>query len=229
MTEGGYHPPTYRSIILGILLFVVLLLIFFFLPDVVKSIGTALLYIPSRVGLISWVHSTDVVSIHLPDSRTNMLDFQAAGPYVLYTDDYDLLVITDALMTSDAPPWLKVRRMETGEYLEITYVNRGLRPYDNPFARGRPILRFEIPAAGRYEITHPTRPGMIYILPDATTGRERVIIGAYVIQLAVVAAPIAALIHRHRRKKRERIARWEQEKRKEVESFWEARERSGGE
>lgn len=229
MTEGEYRAPTFRSIILGILIFAVLLLIFFLLPDVVKAVGTAFLYFPSRLGLLPWVSSADVAAIHLPDSSTNLLDFRAAGPYVLYTDDYDMLVITDALMNSDAPPWLKVRRVESNEYLEITYVNRGLRPYDNPFARGRPILRFDIPAAGRYEITHPTRPGMIYILPDATTGRERTIIAAYAVQLAVIAMPIALLVYRHRRKKRARIALWEQEKRKEVEAFWQERERSGGE
>jgi hypothetical protein len=69
-------------------------------------------------------------------------------------------------------------------------------PYDDPRAPGRPVLMFAIDEPGTYALSHPRRNLTVSLVPDRTTGREGLIAAAAVVQLALLAAPVAILLGR---------------------------------
>jgi len=222
MAETAYTPPRLRSIVLGILLFAILLMLVCGLSNLVKLAGAPFLWIPSAIGLVQPLHSEDIAVLDLGDSP-NLVDISEPGLFSVYTDDYDLLMMSIQLEDSQAEPWLSVVRMEDGVPVELAYVERGLRPYDTPFAKGRPIFTFRLESPGRYALTHPVRPAAISMLPDYTTGKERTLAAAYLVQLLLLAAPVAVLFYRRyepgwrarreeRRRMRERVDAWWEKK-----------------
>ena len=68
MTTGLPQQPTFRSILLGIALFIIALLAFLRIGDVVKYTGTALMYIPAKLGLIDMVMPKDVIPLPLEEN-----------------------------------------------------------------------------------------------------------------------------------------------------------------
>ncbi|MFZ5911331.1 MAG: hypothetical protein ACOYYU_15065 [Chloroflexota bacterium] len=171
MTTGLPKPPTVRSILLGIALFVIALLAFLRMPDVVKYTGAALMFVPAKLGLIEMVEPQQVLRLPLAENPSS-LTIPSPGRYALYTDNYDLLVVHDAVVEGDLPPWIKVRSQASGAPVSILLMERGLAWYDTPFARGRPVVLFEIEQGGVYQFIHPTRPDSAYIVPDVVTGKE---------------------------------------------------------
>jgi hypothetical protein len=89
----------------------------------------------------------------------------------------------------------------TGERTSMTEVKCGLRLYDTPFARGRPLYGFEIEQAGTYHLIYSRRPVMVSFVPDYTTGRESVLAWSIGIQFGVILAVICGLLYRRRRRR----------------------------
>lgn len=204
MVEEQSVSPKITSILIGVLLFIVLLVAFLSLGDILKYAGAPFLFLPCKLGMVEEVSSNEVVSFRL-ESRQTSLKFAAPGHYVLYTADYDLLTISDEIGISGSPPWLNINNTAAGEAVEVVYVNRGLRMYDSVLARGRPIYRFLIENPGVYTLDYPTRKAQVSILPDATFGKETMLFLAYALQIGVILAPLGFLYYRRRRRNIRRI------------------------
>ena len=187
MTQGLPPAPTCRAIVAGIGVSIVLCLAFFWLPGFVKWPGAALTFIPSRLGLIDVVSPREVLPVDMSASPTRVV-IQKPGRYALFTGNYDLLVINDAVIAAKAAPWFRLVDEADGE-VEIELVERGMALFDTPFAEGRPVALFEITVAGAYSMFHPTRQDSVYIVPDYTFGRE-----AWIVFLMLSQALIVALV-----------------------------------
>lgn len=187
--------PKVRSIVAGILTVVVLVVLVCSASSVVKWAGSSLLILPRVFGLLESVHGEEIVALPLDQSPT-AVTFPRPESYAVYTSDLDLLEITASLSDTQASPWLVVQRAATGESVPVSFVGRGLMPYDDPRAPGRPALVFSIGEAGTYALSHPRRPFAVYLVPDRTTGREGLIAVAAFAQLALLAMPAVILVGR---------------------------------
>jgi hypothetical protein len=182
-------PPRLRSIGFGILAFVVILTLLCSASSLAKWIGTSFLVLPRVVGLLESIRAEEIVTFPMDTTPTAVM-FPRPETYHLYTSDLGLLEVAASLAASDATTWFVVMNAETGETVPVTYVDRGLMPYDDPRPSGRPILRFAIPAAGTYVLSHPRREFDVYFVPDRTTGRESMIVAVFLAQLALLAVPV---------------------------------------
>ena len=212
MSVQGYQPSNVRSILLGLIISAILLVMLCSLSSVVKFTGAALLFIPEKLGLVQQVSRDQVISFG-SSSRQTKLVFSGPGTFALYTSDYDLLVATSSLESSNAKPWLVVTQDDTGKKINVNYVRRGLRPYDTPLASGRPIFTFDIPAQGTYTLVHPTGKAQAFLVPDYTTGNESLIVLLYAIQIAVVGYPLGRAFYRRYQARQVQVATWRNEAR----------------
>ena len=224
MTQTDYRSPNIRSIIIGIVLFAVFLVAVCSLPQVVKTIGAGLLYLPSRLGLVEMVRRDQVQAF---DMRTAppQVEFSQAGRYAVYTGDYDLLVLTDEINREGADPWLVLTDPGTNANLRVVGVERGLMPYDSPYAAGRPIFTFVITEPGLYAMVFPRREASFSILPDTTTGKERTILLAYAVELAILGLAVGLPYWRAVKARRARIASMLPPRPPEADAFWRAESR----
>jgi hypothetical protein len=181
-------PPKLRNIGLGVLVFVLLLVLLCSASSMAKWIGTSFLVLPRVLGLVEGIQTEEIVTFPM-DTTPTVVIFPRPETYHLYTADLGLLEVAASLDAADSTDWFVVMNGETGETVPVTYVGRGLMPYDEPRRPGRPILRFAIPAAGTYVLSHPRREFDVYFVPDRTTGREGIIAAAFLVQLALLAIP----------------------------------------
>jgi len=200
MTAGHPPSPTFRSIFGGIAALVLLLLGFLFLGNIVKQIGMIFTFLPSKLGLIETVTRKELITMDMTESPT-IINFNKAGKYLLYTDNYDLLVIHDAVVESNAKPWIKILTADEKE-LDFTLVGRGLKIYDTPLAKGRPTISFEITEPGEYVFIHPRRSIKSYIVPDYITGHEGFINFLIIVQVVVLIIIIIDIRNSLREKKK---------------------------
>ncbi len=224
MTQTTYRDPKIRNILIGIALFAVFLVTVCSLPQVVKTLGTGLLYLPSRLGLVE-IAPRDQVKAYEMRTSPPELTITRPGRYSAYTDDYDLLVLTDELNLQGAEPWLVVTDPVTGSRVHLAGVVRGLMPYDSPYAAGRPVFTFDVPQPGVYALTYPRRAAVFYIVPDTTTGKERIIWLAYIVQLAILALAAGLPYWRALAKRRARLAAILPPRPPQAEAFWKAESR----
>ena len=223
MTTGLPKPPTCLSIGLGISLFILSLLAFFRIPDIVKYTGAALMFVPARLGIIDMVIPRDVVPQSI-ERNPSTITISKPGRYLFYTDNYDLLVINDAIAGSDVKPWLNMQLAESGTKVEMTMVERGLSIFDTPFARGRPVLMFTIAEPGTYQMMHPTRPGnYLYLVPDVTTGKETFITFVIIVEIALIGGVIIIVVRRRTAPNRQLQKEVQAHNRARVERFWQKR------
>lgn len=226
MTIEGYRRAGVLQILVGIVIFVLLLGAICTLSALVKRAGNALLYVPGWIGLIHRVTPAEVRELDLTSSPV-MAQFDRAGAYQIYTSDYDLLNISMQMEGgSTTKSWLKVIPTGSDSSLPVAFVSRGLMPFDSPYAGGRPVLRFELPKPGRYELVFPTRKASIYFVPDEVTGREWVYWLIFATEAFVVlflpgrflvlrVAEDRSAFDEHRRTQRARAdAFWEREERR---------------
>lgn len=195
MTTDRYRAPQFRSIGLGIGLFLILLTLVCSLSQGVKWAGKVLSFIPESLGWIQTVHRAEVVPLEMKASPIQVT-FPRADVYQIYTSDYDLLVISDELARNDAAPWIRVTPANAASTVPITFIDRGLMPYDTPFASGRPVMILNIHEAGAYTLDFPTRPAIMTLVPDRTSGHEGSFLALYAAQLLLVAAPFALALYR---------------------------------
>jgi len=221
MSMTKFQPPRLRNIIAGIVAFVALLLLLGGLSTVVKLLGVPFLYIPSKLGLTTLVAREDVQTLDLASSPT-LLEIAKPGQYEVFAADYDLLVITDQLLAAGKEPWLSVKSQRTGKPVAVSFVKRGLRPYDTPFAKGRPIFTFAIKTPGKYVLTHITRKAIISVVPDYTTGKEKLLVLAYYLQIALIVVPLGIFYYRRYRVWQKRVQVLQAQKRIQSDAFWQA-------
>jgi len=219
MSSQSFRTPKIRDIALGIIAFLILLGLIRTISVWVKAVGMPFLYIPSRLGLVQMVSPGDV-QIYPLTTNPKQFDFARAGRYAVFTNDLDLLMITDLMIASDSPPWLTVTSQASGVAMPVAFVKRGLLPYDTPYAQGRPILTIEISRPGTYLLTHPGKGTLISFVPDYTTGKEGVIVAAYVIQLAVILGVLGAILYPRYQRRRTAQKTAQLQKRKESDRFW---------
>src|SRR3972149_3097593 len=104
-------PPTprLRSIMLGVLVVVTLIVFLCSASAIVKWAGTTFLVLPRVVGLLESVRGDEIVALPM-DSSPTAVGFPRAERYQVYTSDLELLEIAASLHASDATPWLVVQR-----------------------------------------------------------------------------------------------------------------------
>jgi hypothetical protein len=106
MTAGHPPSPTYRSIALGLVLSAAVLVGLLRIGLFAKSIGAIFMFVPAKLGLIEMAYPADVIEVDIRRSPSSAI-LDAPGPYLLYTDNLDLLLINDAVVESDAAVWIK--------------------------------------------------------------------------------------------------------------------------
>ena len=219
MSDSAYRPPKLRSIFLGIVAALIAIMLLCSLGEVVKFTGSAFLLVPKWLGLTQVVEPEEVRTVDLA-TTPNQIRFVRPGLYAVYTDDYDLLVITDALIKQKGSAWLKVKALNNGQAIPVTFVERGLQPYDTPLAKGRPALNFFIAAPGAYELTHPRRNVKIFIVPDYTTGNETALTAFYVLQIGLVAGLVVYAYRRRTRTQRAYAKALQEQSIQRAEAMW---------
>jgi hypothetical protein len=220
MSATNYRSASFRSIFLGIAIFFLLLVVFLFLPDFIKVIGYPFLWIPDRLNIVAVPDAGDVQKFDLAvDDQT--VDFAQPGNYVAYTGDTDLLLTNDSLAEKNSVPWLLLQG-PGGAEISPRYVERGLMPFDSPFAKGRPVLTFQIQTPGHYTLTHPHRQAIISILPDAVSGQEGWLWTIYIVELALIGFVVWKIAGRRRLKQQARVKEIDGLKRIQGDDFWKA-------
>jgi len=214
----GYHPPRISAIVLGLLLSAALLVAFLSLPQVVKTVGYGLLWIPAKIGIVEQVARDEVITLVMAE-EPHQVPFESAGRYTFYIMDPDLLEASDALMAFNNPPWLNILAPD-GSKLEVAFIERGLLPFDTPLAAGRPILNFIIPEPGVYTFKMPRKLVEAYITPDVVTGREGALWLVLVLELALAALIASVPLMRARRQRAARIAEVKGLKTVKGDAFW---------
>ncbi len=204
MMAEGYRAPSIRSIVGGCLLAVLILVPLMFISSVVKWVGAPFLFLPQRLGLLPAATGAEVRSLDL-SSSPNQLDLPAAGPYLVYSNNFELLDITLQLENSNATPWLRLSDPSSGASVPIDYVERGLMPYDPVFVPGRPVFRFVASRPGIYTVEHMTRDSQLAIIPDRTTGFEMEMLLAATIQVVLVVLLVGSMARQRARRRAARI------------------------
>jgi hypothetical protein len=215
--SGEYRAPRFRDIGLALLIAVIALVALLQLGDVVKLAGSVFYWLPARLGLL---RQADASEVWRYDLRTmpEVISLPAAGRYMIYTADYDLLTVTAALAEKDARPWLTISDANTGQELPARYVDRGMRLYDSHLAPGRPVFSVEIPQAGFYAVKGPRRPVGIAIARDYVTGNERRIAVVFAAELALLAAPFALFYGRPYLRRRRSLRAMQRARRAEADA-----------
>ena len=214
--------PTFRAMLAGIVVAIIAMMLVCALGDVLKIAGAPFLVIPGMLGIIQTVGPEDVRTVQMADSPT-IVRLLRPGRYAVYVDDYDLLAITDSLINAKGNPWLKVKALDNGETIPATLIDRGLRLYDTPYAKGRPVINFAVDRPGAYELTHPRRNITMSIVPDYTTGRETLVTLVYLVQIALLAGTVVFFWRRRTRAGRE-VAKTEHDAWiKRANAYWEKR------
>src|SRR5688572_24513326 len=149
MTDQNYHPPRIQNVIIGGMAFVVLLVLLWNLGEVVKRVGDVFLYIPAQLGLIRRVAPQEIIRMDSPA----VVETLQPGRYMVFGGGWG-----PALSTASGEILISIQSQTTAENIKIVRVQRGLRPYDTPLAEDRPMLEFEIPSAGPYEIVFEGHP-----------------------------------------------------------------------
>lgn len=219
MSEQSYKSPKVISIVVGVILFALFLILMCSLSDMVKAVGYPFLLLPEKLGLIEVVDRDQVRTIHMAEGQVTAMEFTRPGDYLIYTNDYDLLLASAELSGRAARPWVTVRA-PSGESETVSYIERGLRPYDTPFARGRPVLRIAVTETGLYQLRHPSKAADLFIVPDTLTGNEFTIVSFYLIQAGVLLLPALYLFDHYRRLAVARVKSVKQLKHIQGDDFW---------
>jgi hypothetical protein len=214
--------PTFRAMLIGIVVFIIGVMLVCALGDVLKIVGSPFLFIPGALGLIQTVGPEDVRTVQMAESPT-IVRLMQPGLYAVYVDDTNMLALTDSLINANGNPWLKVKALDTGETIPTTFIERGLRLYDTPYAKGRPVINFAITRPGAYELTYPRRNITMSIVPDYSTGHETLFTLIYLVQIALVAG-IVVFFWRRRTRTERTTAKTEHEAWiKRANAYWEKR------
>jgi hypothetical protein len=195
MTTPLPPQPKLRSIAVGILLGVVLVVAICSASSVLKWVGAPLLVVPRVLGILEPVRGNEIVTVPMGSPPT-AVTFPRADVYAVYIADVPLLETTNLMTEVDAAPWLVIQRAENGQDIPVEYIDRGLLPFDEARVPGRPVMRFEVPEAGTYVMIHPRRGFNFYLVPDRVTGKEGVIALSILAQFALLCIPLFVIYGR---------------------------------
>ncbi len=219
MSDQTYQSPKVYPITIGIVVFVLFLILMCSLMNLIKTAGYTLMWLPEKLGVLQVAHKDEVTVIHMNDGPLSTVVFTRPGWYQIYTNDYDLLLASDSMASHGGTPWVNVRD-PSGTLIDAVFIERGLRPYNSPFAKGRPVLAVQVIQPGAYRLRHPTKVADMSIVPDYTTGSEVNIYLFYVLQLGLVLLPFAYLIWKAQARSAQQVKSVKQLKRIRGEDFW---------
>lgn len=193
------------------------------LPELIKYAGAPLLVLPAQLGLVQQPQAAEVLP--LATTGTTTVTLLHAGRYAIYAANYELWCRPEeACKLRPRPLISRAVAVQPERELSFIGVERGLRPYDTPFAQGRPVLSFDIDAPGTYRFWTDGEAGThIAIVPDYTTGHETTILLASAAQLIALGAAVCGVLWfagRHRRARRQQWAAARTERNEEAETFW---------
>jgi hypothetical protein len=195
MTTPLPPQPNLRSIAIGVLIVAVGVVLVCSAGSVLKWVSVPFLAVPRALGLIGSVRADEIVTIPL-DTTPTVVTFPRPETYAVYVSDLNLLEIALMVEASRAAPWLSVQSAPSGEAVPVETIRRGLMPFDEPRASGRPVYRFAIPAPGTYVLGHPRRMTAMYLVPDRTTGKEGVIVAFFAGEVFLLALPFIIIFGR---------------------------------
>jgi hypothetical protein len=218
VTTGYPKSPTFISIFLGIIACIAALFFIGNLGNAAKWAGNAFLFIPSKLGLIQNVRPNEVIPVDFSTNPTSVY-FPKAGAYDLYTDNLDLLTITNALNENERA-WLVVTPADGQETPQVLFFKRGLYPYDTPFAKGRPIYYLYIDQPGYYTVTHPTRQDTVFFVPDYNTFNEGKLIAIFAVEICLILIPTGTIVYRRWERRTAPARQRRKQRQDEVEDFW---------
>jgi len=167
----------------------------------VKGVGHTLLLAPEELKLVQRVSPDEVISFPLFRGRWTSQQFKP-GRYLVFTNDPGLLLSiasAEARQRESVESWLEMRPAnDKTKACDVVPVHRGLRPYDTPYAKGRPVLRFFISEAGAYEMLYSIggRATVVSVVPDRTSGNELLIAGLCLVQVAIPVTPLCLYVRR---------------------------------
>lgn len=220
MADQRYQPPQFRNIVIGIIAFIALVGLFCNIASVIKRVGDVFMYIPAQLGIVQRVTPEEIIRIDSPI----LIETMQPGTYMIYRSTFGT-----ALVNERDEILFNIRSQTNGEEIKIVRVQRGIRPYDTPFAEGIPVLEFAIPAADQYEITfegHPSELGYgVTLVPDYTTGKELLISFAYILQMVILLILLGIVFYPRYRQHRARIQRIEapqKQMQSKGQAFWDA-------
>jgi hypothetical protein len=222
MAWSTTRTPRLRDILLAVVALVALIVAFINLGAVVKFVGAGLLLIPSGLGIVQRVGVEDISTYDLSSSPT-LLGISQPGRYAVYAYDYDLLTMSDQLEEAKAEPWITMKSQITGEAVPVTFVERGMRMYDTPLAKGRPVLSFVIDKPGVYVMLHPSKQATISIVRDYVTGKEGILTLIYLVEIGLLLMPLMLILLRRYTARREARKRAQEAARERGEAFWRSR------
>jgi len=226
--------PGFRALILGLVAAALIFGLFVFLPETVKFVGAPFLFIPEKLGLIEHVSREEIQRVSLLEANPTVR-IEKPGRYTVYSGDSNLQLAKESAMV----PWLKVQIQSSGEMIPVYFVERGLRAYDSPLVRGRPLFVIEAPESGIYQISAGLgddgaqtvgffglfsrlgdAPGMISVVPDTTSGKEGIITRFFFIEVGLIAGPPGFICFRKYGRDRRSKKTIQIEKRRQSEDFW---------
>jgi hypothetical protein len=225
--QSSYRPSSFRSLLIAVLVLTATLLALSQLSDIVKLLGAPLLYLPAQLGLLQQVTWADVSSINPAASAPppRLLNLPRVGRYAVYTDDEQLLAGTNWLQDHHQLPELVVKAVERDTRVAVAFVERGVRPYDTPLAKGRPIFTFVVVHPGQYYMFLPRDVATMTVTPDYTTGKETTFLVVMLLQLGVVGAIVAVIIYirtERMRMRQQQQAAIDAQRREQGEAFWQS-------
>jgi len=234
MSSQHIKPSSFRQIIIAVIAAAFLLALLFVLPEATKYVGATLLFIPEQLGLIERVSREEIQRVSLLEAQPTIM-LNQAGRYTVYSGDMNLL----SAKVKAQEPWLIVRLQSTGKKASVHLIERGLRPYDSPIVKGRPMFVFDAPEPGVYEITNRLvkigtespgsfkllnwsrdESGVISVVPDYTSGKETVITIAFVVEIGLIAGPLGFLCLKRYVQRRRTWKAIQDKKRRQGDAFW---------
>ncbi len=220
MTESThFRPAKVTSIALGILLFVLLAFAFARIGQLTKLFGEVFLFVPTQLGWVEAVRADEVIPVSM-NNRETEIKVSSAGRYAVYTDDFDLLAMSNDLERSGSKPWFRIHPKDSAEYLEINYVARGQSVYDTRRAPGRPVMTVMINQPGDYVVEHPSRRINIYLTPDRVTGNEGRLNFFIYAQIVLLTLAVFWWVRHNQRKQQAKIRAVQQLKKIDPNAFW---------
>lgn len=233
MLDHNNEPPKLRSAIGAAIFIVIVFVVLARSVEIAKIVGYPFLLIPDMLGLVERVAREDVQEV-----RIRSVEITNPGRYAIYTTDVDWFFAK----VNAEKPWLSLTESETGKQAVVAFVERGPRPYDTPFAKGKPIFTFKVETPGVYQISWSLSgidweasggsefisqgsdgQTVIFIVPDYTTGHETTLTLAYVLQIAVIVGPPGIVYYRRYQVRRKSWKALQEEKRRQSDKFWQAR------
>jgi hypothetical protein len=237
-------PPIPWKGVIAATVVTLLLILLFIVPGAVKAAGVPFLFIPEKLGLIERVSREEVQRVSLLEASPTV-QIDAPGRYHVYSSDVNLLIAKE----SAEEPWLGVHRCSTGQAVPVDFVESGLRPYDSPIVKGRPLFVFDAPVPGAYGFSHALNEidveprifemllrqprdgdGILSVVPAYTRGKETAITFFILLEIGLIVGPVGFVYLRQHLQRRRAWKAVQDEKRQQSDDFWQAmmREKNGG-